>query len=700
MSHAQRRASTLLLLGLLALALALRLWRIGETPPGFHFDESFEGLEAWRILSKPSYKPIFLEGNFGVLPLNAYANALSFGLARLLGVEPGPVVMRVTAALFGVLGVLAVWWVAVELRRLEAGADTRDTQSQPGSAVATRTDNPGADAAIHRSLFTGHWSLAFPLWAAGALAVMRWHIHFSRMGIEPVFVPLLWAAGTALLLRGWRTGSRPSFAGAGALVAASIYAYQGAWVLPFIALATVAILWAVTWRQRDRRARRLGGALLAGAVAALLVAPLGWYFWQRPDALLLRPSQIAVVGEDAPGAAGSPAGNAVATAAMFWPFGATGDLDPRRNLPGAPALPVWLALPFLGGLLLALARILRPAYAIVLVGLAGMLSVGVFSEYAPHFHRILGAAAPAALLVGVGLDALWQWRPFGTSVVRWAAPLLLAAGAVAGARDYFVRWATLPDLYYAFDAGLWEIGGWAAVQPPGTPIYISPRSPEHPTLAFALETRPDSHVPPVSYDGRHVFPLAGEAATDELYVAIEAEDFRTRLLLPEVFPGATVAHTFRDWAGQPYANVYRRPAGSESARPPMRPLQTPLGDGIALLGYDVQPATVRPGEILYVQLHWSIDAAPAADWTVFVHLTDPAQPDAPPLAGKDSPPGNNSLPTARWQPGWIVLDEYQLALPPDLPPGAYALRVGMYSADGSTLPPDGQGIELGTVTIQ
>ena len=58
----------------LAVAAGLRLWQIDTIPPGFHFDEAFEGLEAWRIWTDPSYRPVFLAGNFGVAPANAYAN--------------------------------------------------------------------------------------------------------------------------------------------------------------------------------------------------------------------------------------------------------------------------------------------------------------------------------------------------------------------------------------------------------------------------------------------------------------------------------------------------------------------------------------------------------------------------------------------------------------------------------------------------
>ena len=83
------RKSWLGLLVVVLVAALLRLWQIDVIPPGFHFDESFEGLEAWRILTDPAYRPIFLTGNFGVGPVNAYANALTFGLFQFFGGKQG-----------------------------------------------------------------------------------------------------------------------------------------------------------------------------------------------------------------------------------------------------------------------------------------------------------------------------------------------------------------------------------------------------------------------------------------------------------------------------------------------------------------------------------------------------------------------------------------------------------------------------------
>src|SRR3954463_1986636 len=161
------------IVAILLVAAFLRLWQIDKIPPGFHFDESYEGLEAWKILTDPHYRPMFLTGNFGVLPLNSYANALTFAVAQWLGSEAGPTAMRITAALFGLWGVSSLFALGLEMRRR-----------------APDLISP-----------------ALPWLAAATLAGMRWHIHFSRMGIEPIIVPMAWALTTWLLLRAWRTGA-------------------------------------------------------------------------------------------------------------------------------------------------------------------------------------------------------------------------------------------------------------------------------------------------------------------------------------------------------------------------------------------------------------------------------------------------------------------------------------------------------------
>ena len=670
------RSNAFWLWAILLVAAFLRLWQIGTIPPGFHFDEAFEGLEAWRILKDPAYRPIFLTGNFGVPPLNAYLNALTFFLVDRFSLGEadglvGPTAMRTTAALFGTLGVLLIYALARELTYF----DRKEQLSR-----------------------------AFPLFAAATLATMRWHIHFSRMGIEPIYVPLIWSGALWQLLRGWRTGSRLSFATSGLFLAAGMYAYQSAWFIPLL-LIPVALHLLLDARQPRisddvPNATRISGLFITATVAALLFAPLAWFFLKNMDLIFLRPTQLLIVGETGSPADSTFGANLWATANMFGPFGSPGDLDPRRNIPGFPALNLWQAIPFYLGLALALWRVRMPAYSIPLIGLVGLLLPGVFTEYAPHFHRILGAAAPVALLCGVGLDALWTWRPQAWN--RWIViGLLLAAGATAS-WNYFGRWATRPDLFYAFDVGLWDAGKWMAQQPRDTRLYLTPRTSDHATLAFALKTAPKEHPQPLSFDGRHIFPLTdGRNPQPEAYVVIEHEDFRTPLMIAGALPAAQVVRDILDDEGNLYARISQRPINSVAARPPQNPLQVELGDGISLIGYDIEPDALHPGDILYLQLHWLVDATPDEDWTVFTHLLALGEESSETLvAGHDSIPGAGSLPTGNWLPGMRILDEYQITLPADLPPGEYLLTTGLYRADGARLPADGRELALGEVRIE
>ena len=715
------------LLSVTLLAAALRLWQLDVLPPGFHLDESYQGLEAWRILSEPGYHPFFLRGNFGPLPANAYLNVATFWLAEQFGGAAGPVAMRTTSAVVGVLTVLSVYGLAGEMRRLEISRIGQTCDPTP--SVLIRNQRSLESPLPARGEGVGGWGLSplFPLFAATTLALMRWHVHFSRMAIEPIYVPLVWTVSTWWLLHGWRTRSWLAYVGSGLVLGAGMYTYRGAWIIPLLMALVVLHLLLVATRTESQSwntiTKRLRGPLLAALVATLLIAPLAWFFLNNPDLFTTRLQQVNIVGQTASPADSTLLGNVAKTARMFGPalgpFDQPGDPDPRRNLPGAPALSWPLAIAFYLGLARCLWGIRRVTFSLPLIGLVGLLLPGVASEYAPHFHRVLGAAAPTALLVAAGLDWLWQLGTVGSRTgTPWRARtrpdnvvmhlsshllaiLLLLGGGLLENHNYFNRWAELPALYYAFDEGLWQLGHALADQPPDMPTYLTPRDMAHPTLAFAWQTQRteplDSPSAPVSFDGRHVFPLAAQPLDQaERYAVIEHEDFRTSLLLPGALPDAFVEREFGDHAGDVYARFYVRPAGSEFAWSPQHAMNVTLDDGIALTGYDVQPETLRAGEILYLQLRWLVEDAPAADWTVFTHVRTL---DGERVAGQDGRPGAGSLPTTRWRVGWHILDEYQIALPADLEPGAYELWTGLYQPDGQQLPASGEGIRLGRVEI-
>jgi hypothetical protein len=78
---------------------------------------------------------------------------------------------------------------------------------------------------------------------------------------------------------------------------------------------------------------------------------------------------------------------------------------------------------------------------------------------------------------------------------------------------------------------------------------------------------------------------------------------------------------------------------------------------------------------LVLTLTWQAVEPVAEDYTTFVHVLDGAGEK---VAQRDSQPCSGKCPTSAWQPGTIILDRYELAVPPGSGPGPYNLVLGLY----------------------
>jgi len=146
----------------------------------------------------------------------------------------------------------------------------------------------------------------------------------------------------------------------------------------------------------------------------------------------------------------------------------------------------------------------------------------------------------------------------------------------------------------------------------------------------------------------------------------------------------------------PHLSVYDTGL-DDPARAQFTPSGATLGAGaLALEGYR-HPSEARPGDTLPLALFWRPQRPLPQDYVLFVHLLDAGGAKA---AQRDTPPLDGSLPTSRWQPGVLIRDDPDLALPSELPPGTYRLVVGMYDAK-TVVPINDQGpIDLGEVVIK
>ncbi len=128
-----------------------------------------------------------------------------------------------------------------------------------------------------------------------------------------------------------------------------------------------------------------------------------------------------------------------------------------------------------------------------------------------------------------------------------------------------------------------------------------------------------------------------------------------------------------------------------------------FGPEVLLHGYAVGEGPFAPGDVVPVTLFWEAEAPPGR-YKVFLHLMDEG---GSLVAQNDAEPRGDLSPTFIWSVGEMVTDRHGVYLPPDLPPGRYWLKAGMYRLDtGERLPlfldrtPAGDSLELGEVVVR
>ncbi len=618
---------------LVALAAFLRLYRLDALPPGLHYDEAYNGLDALAVLG--GARPIFFEGNFGREPLFIYLVALAF---RLLGAETWSI--RLVSALVGVFTVVVLYFLGRELFSRPVG-----------------------------------------FLAAFALATSYWHVSVSRLGLRTVLLPLLASLVFLFLWRGLNNSTGRDFVLSGLFLGASQYTYLAARLLPLVVLLFLSF-YALTRAQEFKRL--VAGALLCALTSLAVFAPLGAYFLQHPTMFAGRAGQV-LAQEAKPAPYETPPGtwgqNLARTAGMF---SFRGDENPRQNLPGRPVFDPASATLFYLGLAVALFRFRQPEYFLLLAWLAVMLLPTGLSEFAPHYLRATGALPAAAIFPALLL--LDRERPVIPTAWRKTAwglvTLVLVGSGCLAFRDYFSVWAKGSYLFHSFDAGLVEVGRYLGTQRDSRHLYVSPAYGAHPTVLFASRSRQAY----ASFDGRQVtvLPPASARAT---YVVFVGQDPDTLPRLRDALGEGQIVNDFLDPQGQVYARAYALEQ-VQVRRPPTFIAPANLGNQIELVGFDLRvpgpakgPAWAdgpggRPriflsaGQALELLLYWRSLAATDNAYTAFVHLlgslVNPASGNA--LWGQqDKQPGGGSYPTAAWKPGELILDRFAAPCRPALP---------------------------------
>lgn len=643
---------------IILLALFLRVHALAHLPPGLHYDEAFNATMAYRVMAGIE-RPIFFTEDMTEEPMAIYVTALMFAL---LGERVWT--LRLVSALAGTLTVAALY-------------------------------------ALARAMFRSRWIAAL---AAFVLAILYWHINFSRLGMEPIFTPLMLTLAMAFLWRALHppanersavsgqqsaiSGQRSAVVGhsssvigrwlmvsavfAGVFLAATLYTYKAALFVPLLFTAFIAIESLVDRKFFAQNAR---GLLLIVIVAILVFAPLGIYLATHPEQFFERPQSVAAFNVT------TILDHALKVAGMFF---VRGDENPRSNLPERPALDPFLALGFIAGVAVCLARWQQRAARLVLLWLGVMSAPSIVTDFAPHFGRNIAATPAIALVVAYGLAWLFNRRPKTedqrlptanrllptTSCLLRPATCLLLAGLAfstfSTARDYFAIWGARTGAFDSFDVGYLTLAQKLHDRP--ETIYLTPVDAHHYTIQFGLARRAAR-----SFDGRHalVLPPPNVAA---MYGIVTREDPHTLARLQSLYANVRVLETIYDFTGAPYAMLVHIEGTPRLT--PQKIVDARIGDAIELIGYDV----TREGESIGLSVYWRAREVMREDYTVFVHLVGALNPQTQSSVWSqdDTQPARGSYPTSRWQRGEIIVDEYRLRVA-GLPRGEYHIEIGIYN---------------------
>ena len=433
------RGELCLLLAILALGGLVRLWGADTLPYGTWYDEAENGLVALRILEEPGYLPVYEPR------VNSAGHYLLLLAGSLHLVGSSTPVLRAVSALLGTAAVAAGYLVG-------------------------------------RELLGRRWGLALGF----LLAVCRWSINFSRIGMYNIATPLFELVALGFLLRGLRRRHYVDFALSGIGLGLGMVFYVGFLAFPLV-LAVFLVHTALTERNLLRWCWRGLLILICGLV--LTVAPVAQYAQRQGEEFWERTAKTSVFrGKSFEQALPVIGGSVVKYLQMF---NLRGDRYGRHNLSKEPMLdPLSGALMVLGAAL-CLWRWRRPRSLLLLTWLMVMLAPGVLSlEWeAPQALRTIGTLPAACLLAVVPLQGLgkeWQ-RVFarGRAVLfPLFVALLLAMIGWSNLYTYFVLQARSYESWRDFSTAETITARLMARLDDSVDLYVISYYHDHPVVRF------------------------------------------------------------------------------------------------------------------------------------------------------------------------------------------------------------------------
>ena len=468
----------LLLLLILGLAFFLRTFRFADLPFGTWYDEAENGLQALRVLESGDFRPVYVNSTHA----------------------PAHYVYLI-AATFKAFGA--------------------STQSVRLVSVAMGMGTVLAGYLFGREFFGRIGGLLL----ATLLAVSRWDVNLSRIGMYNISTPLFALLTMGFLLRGIRRRRLSDFGLAGLSLGLGL-SFYAAFQL-FVVVVGLFVLALLVMRRSFFR-RYWSGLLAMGLLALLVIAPVILFAYENPDIYFDRTRDTSLFADKTPDQR-LPAlvNNTVKHLLMF---NVEGDPNGRHNLPGAPMLDPYSAALMVLGLALSIWYLREPTWLLLPIWMGVMLMGGILSLdfEAPQSLRAVGTLPVAYILAVVPLYLLWRsWMRsdgrYFPSFYGWVAAAFLIPIAFSNAQTYFSTWANDFASWNAFSTPETITATLLADRDERTDAYVISFYNGHPTVNFLagydrIDERIETtdHLPlPMPADRNALLILDGER--EQLY---------------------------------------------------------------------------------------------------------------------------------------------------------------------------------------
>ena len=649
-----------ILAAFIVLGAFLRFYRINEVPPGLRFDEAFNLMDILALLQ--GQFAIFFPANNGREPLFNYLATVA---TAFFGAQP--IALRVTAAIIGVVTIPLVY---------------------------------GFTRALFTSPFSKEGSKRVGLLAAFFLSISVWHIYYSRYGLRvilalPLTILALWWFWRGITLP-CKTGegrvgvATRDFVFAGVCAALTAYTYLSGRLLP---LVLIALTIAASVLDRKNARMYIQGLVITGVVAFVLFIPLGAYFVAHPDDFLAHGTSLSILDArvnhgDVVGTLWSNIGK---IAGMFF---VRGDFEDFRNVPNRPVFDPFVGALFVVGLVLLLRDLVAPKSGkterlrAILIGVALLtfLASSALSDDPPNFTRTLPTLSVLMILPAWGAAALWE-RARATSARQIAAVVfgfVALASTALSFNDYFIHFANLSSLYYAFDVRMYDVGNWINQNARTNQIYLAPLWYQQGTVM--LVTR---NAPLKSFESRDTIVLPSRAQGKDALYAFPLEQAAKAAKLSERLGALATRETVFGSTGEQLLIVYRvrvddlpdlqtpldaLARGSDFAKP-QNTSRVMWGDAFELVGFTIDAVDAAKRN-LEVTLFFHALKAIDADYTFSVKVRDAKDRV---WGQEDKWAGDNSYETTRWSAGDVIVEKFYPGLNACAPAGEYRVSVEAYN---------------------